>query len=470
MTTGRLRPALRRQVATVRFRVTALATLVALLVLTAGSAGLVFTQRQVLTGNLDDALRRRAEDLASLVVAGRLPPRPGADVEESAVQVVDADGAVVAASANLPAATGPLAPPPAPGGPGEVVRTVGRLPLDDEDFRVLSRRVQGPEGAFVIHVAQSVDDVTESAGALRTSLTFAVPGGTVLLALLVWWLVGRTLRPVESIRAEVAHISGSDLGRRVPEPAGDDEIARLARTMNAMLDRLEAASERQRRFVADASHELRSPLTRIRSEVEVDLAHPGSAQLQATHRSVLDEVAALQHLVEDLLVLARTDATAAAGGSAVDLDDIVMEQVRRARLDGRVRMDTTGVRAAQVRGDARDLERAVANLLDNAVRHAAAAVTVTLVEREPGATLTIADDGPGIPGAERERVFERFARLDDARGAGGGTGLGLAIAREIARRHGGDITVSDNGRPGACMVMTVPTAPAPAPPAAGRGR
>ncbi len=284
----------------------------------------------------------------------------------------------------------------------------------------------------------------------------------VLLAVLIWWLVGHTLRPVEAIRAEVADIGGSDLHRRVPVPSGDDEIARLARTMNTMLERVDDAAQAQARFVADASHELRSPLTRIRSELEVDLAHTDRSDLAATHRSVLQETVGLQHLVEDLLLLARTGAGAATAtsASAVDLDDIVVSLARRLRADGQVAVDITDVTAVQVRGHAAALTRAVGNLADNAARHATDTVTLTLGERDHSAVLAVSDDGPGIPPEDRERVFERFTRLDEARAAhDGGAGLGLAIARDIVERHGGTLAVDPDHHPGARLVVTLPLAP-----------
>lgn len=313
----------------------------------------------------------------------------------------------------------------------------------------------------MIHAATSLEDIDESGDVLRRSLSVAVPIVALLLAALVWWLVGRTLRPVEAIGAEVADIGGRDLHRRVPEPGTDDEIDRLARTMNAMLDRVEGAARRQQQFTADASHELRSPLTRIRSEIEVDQAHPGTADRAATHRSVLAETIALEHLVDDLLHLARSDAgagPAAADDVDLDLDDIVLGHARRQRDGGRVTVDISGVSGAQVRGNARQLDRAVGNVVENAGRHAASTVTLTAAERDGAAVVTVTDDGPGIPPDDRERVFERFTRLDQSRTAGaGGTGLGLAIARDIVERHRGTITITDpaSGR-GTAVVILIP--------------
>jgi signal transduction histidine kinase len=232
--------------------------------------------------------------------------------------------------------------------------------------------------------------------------------------------------------------------------------------MNTMLERVDDATQRQARFVADASHELRSPLTRIRSELEVDLAHTQGADLAATHRSVLEETVVLQHLVDDLLQLARTDAGAAPASapSPVDLDDIVLDLARRLRAGGRVAVDIAGVTAVQVAGHAAQLARAVGNLADNAARHATSTVTLTLAEHDHSAVLTVSDDGPGIRPEDRERVFDRFTRLDDARTAAtGGAGLGLAITRDIVARHGGTVAVDPDSHHGARFVVTLPISP-----------
>jgi signal transduction histidine kinase len=445
-------------VGSVRFRVTALATLVVLVVLVVTGTGLVIAERRLLTDNVEEAVTQRADQLANLLAGGRLPATLE-DSEGTLSQVVTADGHVLAASASIAGAS-PIGGPPA-AGRTEAFRTVDGLPTDTVRFRLLTRRVQGPGGTVLVHVAGALDDVDQSTGILTAVLAVAFPAAAVLLALLVWNLVGRTLRPVEAIRAEVAAIGGTDLHHRVPEPGGDDEIARLARTMNAMLDRVEDATARQQRFVADASHELRGPLTRIRSELEVDLAHPGTAHLGATHRSILDETLALQRLIEDLLHLARSDAGAATTRrEPVDLDDIVLGAAARLRAEGRVEVDTTAVSAAQVHGDPDQLARTVRNLTDNAARHARGTVTLTLAEHDHTAVLSVADDGLGIPADQRDRVFERFTRLDEARTAtAGGAGLGLAITRDIIKRHHGSIAIDPSHHPGTRFVVTLPAGP-----------
>ncbi len=421
---------------------------------------LVATQRRVLTETLDESLGQSASTIAASVAAGDVPATlPPVGDDDGIAQVV-IDGEVVAATANA----GDAPPLGEALGGGSGTRTVDDFPTDvDGPYRVVSRRAEGPDGEAEIHVAAPLDDIDDSTGLLARSLAVAVPGATVVLACLVWWLVGRTLRPVEAMRREAAEIGGAGLDRRVPVPVGDDEIARLARTLNGMLGRIEASSRRQQRFVADASHELRSPLARMRAEIEVDLAHPATADPSATSRSVLDETIGMQALVDDLLVLARSDAGLAAEGQfqTVDLDVVVADQVRRLRAEGRVAVDARRVGAAQVEGDASRLGRAVGNVVDNAVRHARSAVTITLAEAadEGTAVLTVSDDGPGIPADRRDEVFERFTRLDGARvAATGGAGLGLAIARDIVTAHDGTIAVDPHHDGGARLVITLPLA------------
>jgi signal transduction histidine kinase len=420
-------------VGTLRFRITALATALVAAILVVAAFALVAAQRQQLTESVDDRLDQQVETLAELVEQGRLPAEPVGFDDDTTVRVVSTTT-------------------------GEVIAATDEDADDDEATRSLTRRADGPDGPVEIQVVASLEDVEESTSALGGSLVVVIPAVVVLLAALVWWLVGRALRPVEAIRSEVARIGGRDLDRRVPVTRRDDEIARLARTMNTMLDRIEEANARQERFVADAAHELRSPLTRMRSELEVDDAAPEAADPAATRRSVLDETIALQRLVDDLLQLARSGGEAGALVAVpVDLDDLVLRQVRRVRADSRVAVDVSRVSAAQVVGDPDQLGRAVRNLADNAVRHAAAEVTFTLVEADGVARLTIADDGPGIPPSARERVFDRFARLDDARVRDdGGTGLGLAITRDIVEAHGGTVVVDDGPGPGARFVVTIP--------------
>lgn len=314
------------------------------------------------------------------------------------------------------------------------------------------------DGGVRVRAGRSTAQLGETLATVGLLLAASVPLLVALVALVTWLVVGRALAPVERMRRELDAVTAEDLARRVAEPGGDDEIGRLAHTMNGMLDRLEAAQRAQRRFISDASHELKSPLASLRQYAEVARAHPeriGQAELSD---AVLDEGGRLEHLVQGMLVLARTDegALPLALGE-VDLDDIVLAEAKRLRELGRVEVDTRRVGPARLRGDAGLLRQLVRNLADNAARHARGTVMFELGEVPGGAAggsgaagvlLTVRDDGFGIAAADRERVFERFVRLDDARSrAGGGSGLGLAIVAEIVRAHGGTVAVR-GGAPG----------------------
>ncbi len=421
---------------TIRFRITAIAVILSSALLTVVAVLMISVLSRQLTDNLDESLAQRIDTIAA-VLREAIPEQLAVD-EDLLVQVIDADGMVLIASSNL-AGIGPIAPLQSG------IRTVHTVPGRNESFRVLISPVGTPRGPASLVVGINDDDVTDPVAILSRLLAITIPGVVALLGALTWWLTGRTLRPVEKMRAEMAEISGTNLGRRVLEPATGDEIDRLARTMNQTLDRLEEAVHRQRRFVADASHELRSPLTRIRGELELDLARPEFADPFATERSVLAETIGLQHLVGDLLQLARNDADPTGMTRVpVDLDDIVLREVRRLSDRGRVRVEADGISAAHVTGDRDQLGRAVRNLLDNAERHAERTVTVALDECANVARLTVTDDGAGIPPEQREHIFERFTRLDAARTRdAGGSGLGLAITRDIVERHGGTIVVAD---------------------------
>jgi signal transduction histidine kinase len=443
---------------TVRFRVTALATLAVVVVLAASGSVLLTLQRDSLTQNLDDSLIRHADalvgDLRGPTIPATLDPRSD---EDTIAQLVDSRGVVLAATSNMRDA--PRLSSVAPIGERDEYLNVRAIARMHGSRRLLVRplRVNGQQAT--LYVTVPLEDVRRNTAFLRRIILAGIPMMAAILAAVVWWLVGRTLRPVELIRSQVSEISGTDTHKRVPEPAGGDEIARLARTMNEMLGRIDAATARQQRFVADASHEFRTPLTRMRSEIEVDLAHPESADETATQRSVLAELIGLQRLVDNLLLLARVDSAAPARSDIVELDDIVLEEARQVGSTA-TSLDTTKVTAARARGDADQLRRVVRNLLDNAVHHAQSAVRIELSASATGATMIVDDDGPGIPDDAREQIFDRFTRLDEARTKqAGGTGLGLAIAREIVERHGGTISAAATSDRGARLVVTLPAIP-----------
>lgn len=447
---------MRRRLSTVRVRTTVVATAVVTVALVIGAVVLVGAQYRTLLQGLEQRARSRVYDVSTLAKHDTLPERLTAAREGDAfTQVVDSDGQVVAASKNLRDEGPVLVDERSPSHLVVVSRTVEPF---DETFRVAVRSVMTPTGRVTVYAGDSVENIQAATRRLALLLALGIPFLAGLVGFITWKVVGRALRPVEAIRSEVGAIREGELHRRVPEPDTDDEVGRLARTMNAMLARLDDAAERQQVFVSDASHELQSPLTSLRARLEVNLAAPSEPDWRAGETEALGEVVDMQRLVDDLLTLARLESHLVDPVRVpVDLDDVVLAEAARLTERERVVVDVHGVSAGQVVGDPDQLRRAFRNLLDNAERHAATCVTVAV--REGGGTteVEVRDDGPGVPAGQRHRVFERFARVDDARSReGGGTGLGLAITREIVEAHDGAIRVDDAG-PGALFVVTFPT-------------
>jgi signal transduction histidine kinase len=437
---------------------TALAVALVLGSLLAASAALVANQRSRLTDAIDDALQVRSDALEAILDADALPGvisnRGDAD---AIVQVVDVDGTVITSTDNIggePALATPTFT-------GDRYVTVEDTPIDEATFRVLIRSITTDEGPVALLVAARFDTVADSVRSLSAALAIAVPGLVLVVAGISWLLVGRALRPVDKIRAEVDTIAAADLHRRVSTGAANDELGRLASTMNLMLERIESGHQRQQQFVADASHELRSPLTRMRGHLEVDLRTDAKPeQLLATHQRVLQDIDHLQHLVTDLLELARHDEhRVPSRQDPVDLDDLVHDQTRHLRDHERVTLDLSGVSPVQVTGDHRQLARALRNLIDNAERHADRTISIDVHETDGSAHVRVTDDGPGIPPSDRERIFERFVRADQARtssSTSANTGLGLAITKAITERHHGTIELDPSYTNGARFVITFP--------------
>lgn len=464
--TGSIWPRVR--LTSVRTRITALAALVVGISLAIGAYGLLATLQHSLISNRDELSRARAVDLATQARSGPLR-RFLVDLGEDYVgQVVAADGSVLAASTGLRGA-GPISS--TVGAAQEPsLRILEGVPDDTEteSYRVWVLRTSTPSGPVTVFVGASIESVSEAVTTLRRSLLIGMPLMLVVLAGGTRVLVARALAPVDGLRSEVDAISVTELQRRVAVPPTRDEVARLAETMNAMLDRLEDAHRRSQEFVADASHELQSPLADFRLELEVALAHPEDIELPRLMSALLRDSERMERLVHDLLFLARGDATDDHGFGPtrlLDLDVVVLDEV--ARLRGRVPIElaTSRVSAAPVYGVEADLARMVRNLLENAVDHASARVDLEVVERSSYVRLSVCDDGPGIPEDQRERVFQRFARVEAARERGlrtngAGTGLGLSIARVIAERHGGTIVVGAPQEPGSrtCLLVTLPAA------------
>lgn len=448
---SRLRPA------SVRIRTTLASVVVVGVALVGGAAWLVEAHHHALARDVEATAVLRSDDVAAALADGTLPEVLASPLEdETVVQVVGPDDTVVAASSNITGEhpiTGLAAPID-----GHTAKTLSGLPVGNTAFRVIARRGDAAHQATTIYVGRSLEPAEESTQDLQHLLLTGIPLLVGLVAITTWFLTGRALRPVDEIRREVEQISGSDLHRRVPEPPTHDEINRLAATMNTMLERLDTSNEKQRRLVADTSHELRSPLAAIRAQLEIDGSYPDATRWAMTRTEVLAETIRLQQLIEDLLLLAQPSPTDNTGDlkPLLDLDDIVLAAVRRTQAGTNKAINTAGVTAGQVRGNTPQLERLVTNLLDNAIRHAATSITVTLRETGQRIELTVADDGPGIDPADRQRIFEPFTRLDAARNRdSGGTGLGLAIAADIVHAHGGTITVT-NGSAGAKFAVALP--------------
>ncbi|MFJ7942328.1 ATP-binding protein [Streptomyces sp. NPDC096354] len=463
----------------------------------------------VLRANLTDQAGLQAE-VAAREVAGQLALDVPVqqldlpDAEEHPVQVTDEDGRLVAVSKDLVAVTGTgtarvgprvSALPTSTGagtdddGSGDRhggedrgdddanagIPARGEVSTDDPDFTNGTATVDGDTadhrfasvsattGAGVtltVHAGAPLATEQKAVGSVRRAMLIGLPVMLLIVAAVTWLMTRRALRPVEGIRAEMSAITASeDLSRRVPEPGSRDEIARLARTTNETLTALEASVDRQRRFVAAASHELRSPIASLRTQLEVGAAHP---ELLDVPGAVTDTVR-LQALAADLLLLARLDAGERPGSTRLDMGALVHEEVSQRTGDRiPVTVSVPPSEPLEVTGSRSQLARIIGNLPDNAQRHAESSVAVSARTERGGVVVAVGDDGPGVPEAERERIFERFVRLDDARSRDeGGAGLGLAIARDVARRHQGTLTVTRSPEGGARFELRLPARPDP---------
>ena len=440
-----------------RARLTVVATALVAVALLAGTILLLVALQRSLIAALDESARQRARDVAALVDGGQLPNPIPVAAGTPLVQVVDAEDRVVAASSGGDRLVPILLPDDVAAVRNGDVRTIdgSRLGLSGE-LRVVGQ----PAGdqAQTVLVAMSLSEVEGSLQVVRTAMFIGAPLLVAGFGVVCWLLVGSALRPVAELRRGAEEIATTRQTRRLPVPRADDEVRRLAMTLNDMLERLERSSARQRSFVADAAHELRSPLTAIRTQLEVARAHPGATDWDQVTADSLADVERLARLVEDLLVLARVEE----GGTrpqatAVDLARVADDVV--ARTVSSVAVHRTGADELILRADADALARIVANLVDNAARYATTAVTVDVRNGTGGgAVISVTDDGPGIPTGQRERVFERFTRLDDARGReDGGAGLGLPIVRELVRSQGGEVALEDNA-PGLRAIVRLPSA------------
>ncbi|MGW6025688.1 ATP-binding protein [Streptomyces sp. NPDC055099] len=473
----------KRFFSSVRARATIGASLVVAVALVAAGAAVLLALRANLTDQAGGQAESAARGVASRLAANEPYDSLDLDDEDHPVQVVDGDGRLVAATEDLQRISGtgvtavkPRSAATPPKGDdddddtsqgeapelGEVSDdeprlTSGSATIDGEtqDYRFAAVEVNSEtKGELTVHAGASLAARESAVSTALTSMLIGFPLLLAVIALVTWLVTRRALRPVDAITSEMAAITASeDLARRVPEPDTHDEIARLATTTNETLAALQTSVERQRRFVADASHELRSPIASLRTQLEVGAAHPELLDVDGA----VEDTVRLQELAADLLLLARLDAGEKPGGGQVDLAALAREELSqrtRDRVD--VRMDLKNV---DVTGSRNQLARVLNNLVNNAQRHARSHVTVTTRAEGTWAVLEVSDDGDGVPEGERDRIFERFVRLDDARTRDdGGAGLGLAIARDVAARHGGTLTVKEAPGGGALFELRVPAA------------
>lgn len=445
-----------------RARITLVATVGVLLALAVASAALVSGIRGSLVGQTQEAAEHQVGLVARELAADRLPdPSQLAGTNPPvAVLVRGPDGILAGTQAQALFLRAPVT---------DILRrldTLERRAGDElvaatiDDLVVARRAVNRPDGEYTVVAISPLADVSRSIDTVGRALMIATPVMTALVGLLCWHVVGRALRPVEVLRRRADDISHTNLGERLPVAATGDEIERLSVTLNDMLGRLAGALRRQREFVSDTAHELRTPLATMRTELEVALAHLGAGGWRATAEQLLVDQGRLEKLAHDLLMLARLDEGVGLRSDALRLDEVVAGETT-ALPDDAVRLQPL-----VVHGDHDALAGAVRNLVDNACRHTAERVEVSVHGDDGHAVVRVDDDGPGVPADQRARIFERFARVDAARArSDGGTGIGLAIVRSVAEAHDGAITVGDAPSGGARFELRLP--PAARPPAPG---
>ena len=454
-----------------RARVTLIAALGLLVALIAGDLLLLNTLRVSLTRSVDDSARSGATEVAALINADRLPDPVPVAAGTVSIQVLGPSGQIVNVSADADRLV-PLLPPTqaASLANGNSAVLVHGAPFDMPSLlRVAVVRADGGE---LVIAAVPYSSAADSLQVVAHGLIFGTPVLFIVFAGAMWFAVGSTLRPIDLLRRGAARVTGTGVPADLPVPEARDEVRSLALTLNDMLSRLTSAQQRQRSLVSDTAHELRSPIASIRTQLEVALDHPGGQDWSSTARDVLADTLRLSRLTEDLLLLARLDEQADQGdvrrqGQPVDVGELACSVVAR-YADSPVPVTATppvGIdAAATVAGNRDRLDRMLVNLIDNAIRYAKSSVVVSVSQSGAWVELAVTDDGPGIPEPDRERAFDRFARLDDARARGdddaGGAGLGLAIVRATAQSHAGTahLESSPDGASGLRAVVRLPAA------------
>lgn len=433
------------------------AAVVALALIVGGVAQVLLLERSLGSAAEGAALEQAEHVEVRLLAAGPAEAVRELSAALDLVQILDAGGTPIAASAPL------VDQPPLTTvrpRPGEVVTQRILAPAVDPDdtLIVAVRGAKTTHGVQTVIAAVTLNGVDNSVRTARKLLWLGIPLLVLVTALATFAATGRALRPVESIRARVAAMTDRDLDQRVPVPATRDEVGRLATTMNALLGRLQGAQRVQRQFVADASHELRSPLSTITTGLE--LMHSRDERDDARLAAMREEAARLDRTIGDLLLLAQADERGLLPrADDVDLDELVYAEQLRLRDATTLRLEVDVV-AARIHGDRSQLARMLRNLVDNSARHGNGHIVIRLRPETDGASLEVADDGPGVPLDVRDHIFARFVRLDAGRDrAAGGTGLGLAIVAEVVTAHGGQVEILDAPGGGALFRVRLPDQP-----------
>ena len=454
-----------------RARVTLIAALGLLVALIAGDLLLLNTLRVSLTRSVDDGARSGATEVAALINADRLPDPVPVAAGTVSIQVLAPSGQIVNVSADADRLV-PLLPPAqaASLANGNSAVLVHGAPFDMPSLlRVAVVRADGGE---LVIAAVPYSSAADSLQVVAHGLIFGTPVLFIVFIGATWLAVGSTLRPIDRIRRGAARVTGTGVPADLPVPEARDEVRSLALTLNDMLSRLTSAQQRQRSLVSDTAHELRSPIASIRTQLEVALDHPAGQDWSSTARDVLADTLRLSRLTEDLLLLARLDEQADQAdmrrqGEPVDVGELACSVVARyadSPVPVAVAPHPEIDAAAEVAGNRDRLDRMLVNLIDNAVRYAKSSVMVSVGGSGSWVELAVTDDGPGIPEADRERAFDRFARLDDARTRcdedAGGAGLGLAIVRATAQSHAGTARLESapDGASGLRAVVRLPAA------------
>jgi signal transduction histidine kinase len=449
-----MRDRLRRVTGSVRVRVALVAMLLVGGVLVVSGIVLTRTVQQ----RLEEENRERADQTIAYA-ADRLEAGVAVDsVFASSAAPGDvfmvlrlADGTVIASQQPVPF-TIPIGATESAVAGSAGAKFTSEMAVPPPGAQIVTRVVDLPQGESVLVGVSPLDEVRASVATLVSALSWGSPVLVLLVGLIAWLLVGRALRPVEQLRATVETISRSTLEQRVDVPPSHDEVARLATTMNTMLERLQKSRDHERRFVSDASHELRSPLASIRAQLEV------AGEQGGANEGVLADTIRLERIVGNLMELARSDEDAALPDTAIALDVVVADEITAVQRSSSITISADSIDDTLVRGRSDALARVARNLLDNAVRHARDRVDVALHHDNGWAELTVDDDGPGVPPDAEQRIFDRFARLDESRDrTTGGVGLGLAVVRAVVEHHGGTVGCARSPLGGARFAVRLPT-------------